>query len=852
MTPERWARVQSVFAGALEQSPHDRARFLKDSCDGDSVLRQEVESLLASHDSVSSEFLGAPADRDAGQALAPGGRVGAYEILGPIGRGGMGEVYRARDRKLDRDVAIKVLPAHLSSSPAAHSRFEREAKAVAALSHPNILSIFDFGFEGGIAYAVTELLQGETLRAKLEIGPMSTRTAVDYALQMAKGLAAAHERGIVHRDLKPENIFVSKDGHLKILDFGLAKREEKVAPGEETSAPTASGQTEPGTVMGTVGYMSPEQVRAITADHRSDVFSFGAILYEMLAGRRAFRKDTAGDTLAAILRDEPAALPLGTPVFLDRVVRHCLEKDRDNRFQSARDIVFALAEESSLPPSIVRAPAPRRPTLGRLLAIGAASLAVAIGALVWMRQRSPATPPTTSIAVLPFTNMSADKDQDYFSDGLTEEVMGLLTKVRGLRVMGRTSSFAFRGKTDDVEAIGRKLHVSAILEGSVRRVGDRIRVAAQLVNVSDGFQVWAETYDRSAADIYAVQDAIAASVVGALKVELAHGESVIEPDRRTSNSEAYNLYLLGRQLWNRQTPENYRRAVDAFRRAVALDPGFGAAYAGLARSVAMDTQFNSTNSAERDRGRREALELAEKAVLLEPTLTEALFTRGWLRYDIGWDWSGAQADLTKALERDPNDPDTLRGEGTVLAALGRLPEAIATMKKATAVDPLQGQAYFRIGTYLTASGELKAARDAFQKAFEINPENPWVPYHTGVNALLDRNPTRALSDFNRAKAEWQLTGQVLAQYELGRKAEAEQALKTLVDKYGFRSAYFMAEIYARRGDKDGAFEWLDRAYTQRDRYLTWIKFDPLLAGLRDDHRYAAVLKKMNLPPGPAK
>ncbi len=282
--------------------------------------------------------------------LLVGTKLGPYEILSPLGAGGMGEVYRARDRKLDRDVAIKVLPQSVAADPDTLARFEREAKAVAALSHPNILSIFDFGNQDGIAYAVMELLEGETLRGKLDAGPIPQKQAVDYALQVAKGLSAAHEKGIVHRDLKPENLFVSRDGHLKILDFGLAKRVEPVAPGKETSAPTGSGHTEPGTVMGTAGYMSPEQVKGFPVDHRSDIFSFGAILYELLSGRKAFRRDTSAETMAAILRDEPEELSASgrnVSPALDRIVQHCLEKDREHRFQSARDIAFSLSDQSA-------------------------------------------------------------------------------------------------------------------------------------------------------------------------------------------------------------------------------------------------------------------------------------------------------------------------------------------------------------------------------------------------------------------------------------------------------------------------------------------------------------------------
>ncbi|MGH9391745.1 MAG: serine/threonine-protein kinase, partial [Vicinamibacteria bacterium] len=360
MTPDRWRRVQEVFAAATEREPGSRAAYLEEACQDDPELRKEVESLLSSLWAASSGFLESPAidgvqalsptHRTGSPALASGRRLGPYEILSPLGTGGMGEVYRARDTKLKREVAIKVLPESLAKDPEALARFEREAQAVAALSHPNILAIHDFGKHGGVTYAVTELLEGQTLRGKLDAAPIPRRQAVDYALQIARGLSAAHEKGVVHRDLKPENLFVTKDGLLKILDFGLAKRIETAAAEEGTSRPAVSQHTEPGTVMGTVGYMSPEQVRGLPVDHRSDIFSFGAILYEMLSGERAFKRDTAADTMSAILREEPAELSESgrtIPPALDHIVRHCLEKDRDDRFQSAKDIASELQEVAS-------------------------------------------------------------------------------------------------------------------------------------------------------------------------------------------------------------------------------------------------------------------------------------------------------------------------------------------------------------------------------------------------------------------------------------------------------------------------------------------------------------------------
>ncbi len=360
-------------------------------------------------------------------ALTSGTHLGPYEIVSAIGAGGMGEVYRARDKKLDRDVAIKVLPESVAADPETLARFEREAKAVAALSHPNILSIFDFGTQDGIAYAVMELLEGETLRGKLDAGRIPQKQAVDYAIQIAKGLSAAHERGVVHRDLKPENLFVTKDGHLKILDFGLAKKVEAAAPGKETSAPTGSGHTEPGTVMGTMGYMSPEQLRGLPVDHRSDLFSFGAILYELLSGKKAFKKDTASDTIAAILKEEPPELTQSgrnTSPALDHIVKHCLEKDRDRRFHSAHDIAFALSEASGpTTTSGVQFTAPPSGKRKVLIAFAAIVVLAVAGVLLLRRPHRGVGEAggVKRVAVLPFENLGGPED-DYFADGMADEV----------------------------------------------------------------------------------------------------------------------------------------------------------------------------------------------------------------------------------------------------------------------------------------------------------------------------------------------------------------------------------------------------------------------------------------------
>ena len=470
-------------------------------------------------------------------------RLGPYEIIAPLGTGGMGEVYRARDSKLDRDVAIKVLPESLVEDPDRLARFEREAKAVASLSHPNILSIFDFGTQDGVSYAVMELLEGETLREKLEAGPIPQTQAVGYALQIVKGLSAAHERGIVHRDLKPENLFVLKDGHLKVLDFGLAKRVEAAAPGQETSAPTGSIDTEPGTVLGTVGYMSPEQVRGQPVDHRSDIFSFGTILYELLSGKRAFRRGSAAETMAAILKEEPPELSesgRNVSPTLDHIVRHCLEKEPDSRFQSARDIAFSLSEQSSaqVPSGARFADSPARRPWVYLVLAAAVALAVA-GFLMFGRRThegSGAARGVKRVAVLPFENLGASEDE-YFADGIADAVRGKLTTLPGVQVIARGSSTPYKKTTKTPRQIAQELEVGYLLTATVRWQkgaggASRVQVSPELVEIPRSgapTSKWQQPFDAALTDVFQVQSDIAARVARELDLALGDGSGDAPP-----------------------------------------------------------------------------------------------------------------------------------------------------------------------------------------------------------------------------------------------------------------------------------------------------------------------------------
>ena len=666
--------------------------------------------------------------------LAPGTRLGPYEILAPIGAGGMGEVYRARDRKLDRDVAIKVLPESVAADPDTLARFEREAKSVAALSHPNILAIHDFGMHEGTTYAVMELLEGETLREKLLAGPIREKQAVDYALQTAKGLSAAHERGVVHRDLKPENLFVTRDGHVKILDFGLAKKVETPAAGEETSAPTGTSRTEPGTVMGTLGYMSPEQVRGLPVDHRSDIFSFGAILYELLSGRRAFKKDTASDTMAAILRDDPPELKeSGRQVSpaLDNVVRHCLEKDRANRFASAREIVFALSQASTSTVTSALPLAAPKPGKKLLLACGAALVVLAIAGLLVIR-RKPDTageaPAVKRVAVLPFENLGSPEDE-YFADGITDEIRGKLTSLRGVEVIARGSSTPYKKTTKTPQEIAEELDVAYLLTATVRWVkeggANRVLVRPELVHVSGSgapTSQWQQPFDAALTDVFGVQSDIATRVAQALGVVLAAGEQADLAGKPTQNLAAYDAFLRGEEAGGNlgvRDPTGLRQALAFYEQAVALDPAFAQAWAHLARASAALYGYGTSTPALAERARA----AAEKAVALAPNRPEGYLALGDYERLIADDPNRALARYREAESRAPGNADVSSAVTVAEIRLGHWETGIDHLREVERLDPRSLISKRRLAMGFLFMRRYPEARESLVRGLSLAPTN---------------------------------------------------------------------------------------------------------------------------------
>ncbi len=750
--------------------------------------------------------------------ISAGTRLGPYEILSPLGAGGMGEVYRARDTRLGREVAVKVLPELSAGSPDALARFEREARAVAALSHPNILAIHDFGRDRGVSYCVMELLEGESLRQRLDASAIPPRKAVEYAQQIARGLAAAHDRGIVHRDLKPDNVFLTRDGIVKILDFGLARQAGE--PSSSGSGPRAS-LTASGTVLGTPGYMSPEQIRGKPVDQRSDLFALGAILFEMLTGQRAFQRDSPVETMMAVLQEDPSpSAGRGIPAELVEIVTHCLEKGPEDRFQSARDLAFALQVGER------EASGPRSTTAG------AARPAEASG---------------TSIAVLPFRNMSPERETEYFSDGMTEEIINALTGIAALRVAARTSSFAFKGKDTDVRQIGRELAVKTVLEGSVRQAGQKIRITAKLIDVATGYHVWSERYDREMMDVFEVQDEISRAIAGALKLRLAPAqeESLVEPGTR--DVEAYNRYLKGRYFFNQRAS---KKAIAEFEAAIARDPSFAEAYTGLADSYGIFGFYGGIPTLEAFAKARAA---ATRAQELEPESAEGHLALGILDHYYGWDLEREERHLRRSIELAPRKAAGCSWLAILLAATDRTDEALELGRRGVELEPLSANAQVNATWPYFFTRQLDEAVKGFRRAVHVDPAAIYALWSLGLACRLSGLHDEGIAALEKLVA---LTGRempwALALYAgslgaAGRTGEARKVIAELENspKLGYVPPLHLAFARIALGEKEATLELLARALEERNAlFWAWTRTSPVFDSIKAEPRFQDLLTRI--------
>ncbi len=778
-------------------------------------------------------------------APEPGTVIGRFQIVRQLGRGGFGVVFEALDRDLGRSVAFKLLQGSVDPSPR-EERLLREAEAAARLSHPNIVTLHDVGRCDYGPFLVLELLHGQSLSDRMAAGPLPLPEALRITVEVARGLSHAHARGIVHRDLSAGNVFLCEDGHVKLLDLGMAQ---------------AFGRRK--VDGGTPAYMAPEQWRGAPEDERTDVFALGVMLHRMLTGELPFPDD---DGRSATSSRPARGIDVPEAPELPEIVARMLAKDPVERHRDAAEVVAALTpvlRHVEGPGGSAGAPIRSRARGGPwrrawMAAAAVAALAVLAGG-AWALLREPRREPGTvriagpepAVAVLPFADLSPAKDQRHFADGLAEEILNALAQVDGLRVAGRTSSFSFRGPSASLADIGRELRVDAVLDGSVRHSGSRMRVTAQLVGVADGYQVWSQTFEREVSDVFAIQDEIARAVTQALRVKLAPGKPVAAPERRTAVPEAYEKFLLGRQLYHsRSSADDFRRAVAAFEKSIAADPGFAPAWAGLAVALAASADFGES-PAEVAALKQRAIEAADQAVLLAPDLPDGYGARGFVRAGILWDWPGVKADFERSLALNPRQPDTLRRYGTwYLAATGRVSEGIAALRSATEREPLFVYAWTDLGLLQMMGGDLAGAGTALARALEIDPENRLALRHLAVLRLLEGKPEAALAVARRnAEPLWRVMGSALAYRDLGQEADSRAALDELVRTQGHGAAYQIAEVHAWRGETDLALEWLEQAHAHRDLGLALeVKGDPLLRKVRGDPRYAALLTRMGLSP----
>jgi serine/threonine-protein kinase len=855
MEPELWQRIIDLFNEAIMRGPKERIAFLARVCEGDRELRKQVERLLKSR-GKSGDFLEFPAFAVAPELLTNqrigalvGQSIGHYRVESLLGVGGMGEVYLARDERLGRKLALKFLPESLTANEAQLSRLEHEARTASALNHPNILTVYEIGVDGSQHFIATEFIEGETLRTALTRGKLELREALNIAIQVGSALAAAHNGGVLHRDVKPENIMLRPDGYAKVLDFGIAKLiEQRPASHKHDVGTMAVLETRPGLVIGTARYMSPEQARAQRVDARTDIWSLGVVLYEMVAGTPPFQGGSPSDCIASILKTEPPHLPdvlADVPKKLQSIVDKALRKEREERYQTMNEMLADLRSFKEQ----TEAAAFFEPIFGKIkrhkrgVFVTLMAALFGAGALVYHLYSVSSVRSVTekSIAVLPFSDLSPTRDQAYFCDGIQDEILTRLSKVRDLKVISRTSTQPFKTAPEDLRKIARRLGVANILEGTVQKTADQVRVNVQLINARNDSHVWSDTYDRKLTDIFAVETDIAKTVANSLQVNLTRSERQAIAVRPTANPEAYELYLKGRFFWNKRTGADLRKAIDYLNHAIAKDPKYALAYAGLADCYDLLHEYSELSPKE---SYPKAKAAATKALELDDTLGEAHTSLAYSLINYDWDWRSAEREYQRAIQLNPNYATAHQWYAECLSILGRHIEAIAEIKRAQQLDPLSLIINQGVGGKYLYARRYDEAMAQFQRTLELYPH--FAPTHQRLGWCYSqkRMYDEAIAEMQRAvelsgNSTQMVAALGYAHAAAGRRDTAQAIIGELErrSKERYVDNYFVATIFAALGKKDEAFVSLKKACAQRSYWMPWLNIDFQLDNLRSDPRF---------------
>jgi len=788
-----------------------------------------------------------------------GQTLGHYRILEKIGAGGMGEVYRARDERLGREVAVKVLPPSLVPDESVRKRLRKEAQALSKLNHPNIEILFELGSKDGAEFLVVEYVPGVTLSDRLAQGPMPEREIARLGVQLANGLAAAHSQGIVHCDLKPSNLRTTPDGRLKILDFGIAKSLRVTRESSKHNVTTESTTGGQGVVV-TLPYMAPEQLRSEPADARSDLYSAGAVLYEMATGQRAFRDGVAPRLTDAILHQAavpPRAVNASISPELERIILKCLQKEPENRYQSAAELEVDLRQLATIEvprsgTAVRRLPIWRRhPGVATALAVVLSAIVVGLSVGRWWEQQASRSGPgrIQSLAVLPLQNFSGDLQKDYFADGMTDQLIADLSQISALRVISRTTMMQYKGTRKPLPQIARELSVDAVIEGSVLSSGNRIRITAQLIQGSTDKHLWAQSYERDGRDVLKLQGDVASAIADEIRIAVTQQERARLTHAPPVIPAAYDAYLKGRYHWHKGTEQERQQARQYFEQAAQIDPNYASAYAGLA------DYYWSTDALPPRVAMPQAKQYALKALEIDPTLAEAHTSLGAVRFLGDWNWPEAEGQFKRALELSPGDVEAHRIYSAYLSAMGRGEEALAEARRAQELDPLSIPAQVTAGWTFYYARRYDQAVEQCGKMVDREPDFANAHDCLGLSYLAKKMYEKAIAECQRAV---NLSGNDLnravglarAQALAGNQAAARKALNELSarTRRSYVPASLFAQIHLGLGEKKQGLAWLETAYADRDQYLTRLKVEPAFDSVRSDPAFQDLMRRLGLPP----